>query len=156
MDRDLPNVGGMIPAWNPDGMYLYGSTIAVWMHAVSAAPRFAFEAAVAQSLFSRMSRFGPTVPVAPAAASVWQAAHPAEANKALPAVADEPEPEVDELLELDADDVELGVLAAPGTPGWASVGPGTPTGAGPPGFCDCSHELNAAGVSTWTALRMNE
>jgi hypothetical protein len=70
VDRDLPKVGGMIPARNPDGMYLYGSTIAVWMQAVSDAPRFAFEAVVAQSLFSRMSRFGPTVPVAPAAASV--------------------------------------------------------------------------------------
>ena len=101
------------------------------MQAVSEAPRLVFEAAVAQSLFSRISRLGPTVPVAPAAASVWHEAHPADANTVFPAAAVEPPdeddaPEVElleldedeaELLELDAAELELDVLAAPGTPG---------------------------------------
>ena len=50
--------------------------IAVWMHFSSVAPRTCIDSGVAQSLLSRMSRLGPTVPVVPAAASVWQEPHP--------------------------------------------------------------------------------
>jgi hypothetical protein len=58
--------------------------------------------ALAQSAFSRVSRSGPTVPVAAAAASVWQPLHPATPVKtALPAAAVVAEPAVDEEVEED-------------------------------------------------------
>ena len=44
--------------------------IAVRMHAANEAPRILIDAGSAQSDFSRVSRFGPTVPVALAAARV--------------------------------------------------------------------------------------
>lgn len=71
-------------------MYLYGLVIAVKMHFWSVWPRIRFDAGVAQSLFRRVSRSGPTVPVAEAAASVWQVLHVGEAvcvNTVLPAAA---------------------------------------------------------------------
>src|SRR5436309_15906727 len=58
---------GITPAAYPDGRYAYGLTIAVLMHASSVAPRIFLEAGSAQSLFKRWSRFGPAVPLVPAA-----------------------------------------------------------------------------------------
>ena len=85
------------------------------MHCSRLAPRAFLDAAVAQSLFSRVSRSGPTVPLAPAAARVWQPPHPAApTNTALPAAAlalapvpdeDEPEDELDDEPDEDPDDV---------------------------------------------------
>ena len=61
-------------------------------------------------------RFGPTVPVVPAAASVWQLPQPADPVKtALPAAALVCEAELLELLEPEA--LLAAALAAPGTPG---------------------------------------
>jgi hypothetical protein len=136
-------------------MYAYGLTIAVWMHCWSVAPRIFLEAAVAQSLRRRMSRFGPTVPVALAAASVWQDEQPAvPTNTALPAAA-EPELELlEEVEEPDALDVLevlelLDVLeldepdelddGEPGTPGWTASGGGVPIGGVAFGFCELIH-----------------
>jgi hypothetical protein len=56
-------------------MYLYGSVIAVSMHFSSVVPRACCDAGVAQASFSVL-RFGPIVPVVPAAASVWHDPHP--------------------------------------------------------------------------------
>ena len=56
-------------------MYLYGSVIAVSMHFSSVAPRACWDAGAAQAAFSVL-RLGPTVPVVPAAASVWQDPQP--------------------------------------------------------------------------------
>src|SRR5580704_85310 len=82
-------------------MYAYGFVIAVWMHSASVLPRTFIEPALAQSLFSRWVKFGPTVPVVPAASSVWQLPQPPGPTKiALPAaglVADE----LDDPLELE-------------------------------------------------------
>jgi hypothetical protein len=76
------------------------------MHCFKLAPRTFIDAGVAQSLRSRVSRSGPTVPVAEAAASVWQPLHPdAPVNTACPAAALAPELELEE-LELE----ELGAL----------------------------------------------
>ena len=59
-------------------------------------------------------RFGPTVPVVAAAASVWQLPQPAEPVKtAFPAAALVCEAELEELLELEP---LAAALAAPGTP----------------------------------------
>ena len=55
------------------------------MHCFSVAPRTFCDAALAQSVRRRVSRSGPTVPVAEAAASVWQPLHPADVNSALAA-----------------------------------------------------------------------
>src|SRR5215470_11484353 len=82
-------------------------------------------------------RFGPTVPVVPAAASVWQLPQPADpVNTALPAAALVCEAELEvEPLELEL--VEpAAALAAPGTPGWTAFGGGVPTGGAPLGFCE--------------------
>ena len=68
--RRWPKLLGMIPALKPDGRYAYGFVIAVRMHCCRVAPRIRLEAALAQSALSRVSRFGPTAPVALAAASV--------------------------------------------------------------------------------------
>ena len=58
------------------------------MHSFSVVPRIFWEAGFAQSVRSLTSRFGPTVPVADAAASVWHPLHPAEpVNTAWPAAA---------------------------------------------------------------------
>ena len=76
-------------------------------------PRTFWDAGSAQSAFSMVSRFGPTVPVADAAASVWQPLHPASpVNTALPAAAlvleldppleDDDDDELDELEDEDA------------------------------------------------------
>src|SRR5579884_1533549 len=66
-------------------MYAYGLTIAVLMHRLNVVPRIRWEAAVAQSLFRRTPRFGPTVPVVPAAASVWHEPQPpGPVNTCLP------------------------------------------------------------------------
>jgi hypothetical protein len=78
--------------------------IAVSMHLLSVLPRALIDAAVAQSLLSRCVRLGPTVPVVPAAPSVWQLPHPpAPVNSALPAaaVAVELELELEPELELE-------------------------------------------------------
>src|SRR5436305_1215705 len=67
-------------------MYAYGLTIAVWMHLGSVAPRTFLEAGSAQSLAKFLVRFGPTVPVVPAAASTWQEPQPpGPTNTCLPA-----------------------------------------------------------------------
>src|SRR5579863_5626872 len=47
------------------------------MHFWSVEPRFGIDAGLAQSLFRRVPRFGPAVPVVPAAASVWHEPQPA-------------------------------------------------------------------------------
>src|SRR5947209_8371666 len=100
------------------------------------------EAAVAQSRLSRVSRFGPIWPVAPAAASVWQELQPgAPVKSALPAAAVAADVLDVALLELDVELLELELLdeapalafepsplvagaadPAPGTPAWAAEG----------------------------------
>lgn len=80
----------MMPFWYPLGMKAYGSTIAVWMHLDRPAPRTFWEAGSAQSDLRRVSRSGPMVPVAPAAARVWQEVHPLEAKSAFPAAVEAP------------------------------------------------------------------
>src|SRR6476660_2130239 len=96
-------------------------------------------------------RFGPTVPVVPAAASVWQLPQPAEpVNTAFPAAALVCEAEL-----LEPEELLAAALAAPGTPGWAALGGGVPTGGGPLGFCELSHFSNTAGVTTRPAARIS-
>src|SRR5579872_6179222 len=56
-------------------MYLYGSVIAVVTHFSNVEPRAAWDAGVAQAAF-KVFRLGPTVPVVPAAASVWHEPQP--------------------------------------------------------------------------------
>ena len=76
----------MTPDGYPLGRYAYGSTIAFVMHAFSVVPRIFWEAGRAQSDFSLVSRLGPTVPVAPAAARVWHEAQvPTPVKICLPA-----------------------------------------------------------------------
>ena len=79
---------------------------------------------------------GPTVPVAPAAASVWQPLHPAEpVNTALPAAA------VAAALELTPSCWTArgcGADRRPGRPAAPAFGGGVPIGGGPFGFCDRS------------------
>jgi hypothetical protein len=83
------------------------------MHCFKLAPRIFWDAALAQSVRSRVSRSGPTVPEAEAAASVWQPLHPAEpVNTVLPAAALVAELELDELEELELELLELEELGA--------------------------------------------
>jgi hypothetical protein len=80
------------------------------MHCGKVDPRTFIDCAVAQSLRRRVSRSGPTVPVAEAAASVWQPLQPADpVNTTLPAAAVVSELEVDEL---ELDELELDELGA--------------------------------------------
>jgi len=96
------------------------------MHLLSVAPRILVEAALWQSVPSRWVRFGPTVPVVPAAARVWHEAQPPTPVKtAFPSAALAAAPELElELVELAAPVDELAV--EPGTPGWAARGGGYP------------------------------
>ena len=56
------------------------------MHSCRVAPRIFFDCGEAQLVRRSLSRFGPTVPVVPAAASVWQLPQPpTPVNTALPA-----------------------------------------------------------------------
>ena len=133
------------------------------MHCVSVAPRIRFDAGEEQSVRSLTSRFGPTVPVAPAAASVWHPLHPAEpVNTAFPADAApaeelEPELELDEFV-LALDELDAAALAtlaaAPGTPGCTAFGGGVPSG----GFAlddrPASQRWNTAGSTTYTGARI--
>src|SRR3954447_24013527 len=64
----------MMPLEYPGAMSMFGSTIEVRMNPASLS-------------FSESSRFGPTWPVAFAASSVWQAAHPDDVKTVLPAAA---------------------------------------------------------------------
>src|SRR5947209_7116936 len=112
---------------------------------------------------TRTPRFGPTVPVAPAAARVWQLPQPADpVNTALPAAAlvCEAEPLELEPLEPEPDEPDAAAPAAaapaPGTPACTALGGGVPTGGAPLGFCEPSHFWNAAGVSTRTDARIRE
>src|SRR5437763_1458520 len=62
------------------------------MHLSSVAPLTFFDCGLAQSLFRRVSRLGPTVPVVPAAASVWHEPQPPIPVKtAFPAAGDVPD-----------------------------------------------------------------
>jgi hypothetical protein len=137
-------------------MNAYGLVIAVVMHFWSELPRTFCEAGLAQSLRRRWSRLGPIVPVAPAAASVWQPLHPeAPVKMALPAaglVVAEAELDVETFPSDDGGDPG----GAPGSPDSAATGAGVPTGGGPFGFCELSHWWYAAGVTTCTGARMNE
>src|SRR5579864_2044954 len=124
------------------------------MHSGTVLPRVFIDAAVAQSLARRIVRFGPTTPVVPAAARVWQLPHvPTPVKIVLPAAAALPPAAV---VEVD----ELGAGAPPaeplGTPGCAALGGGTPSGGGPFAFCERSQLLKAAGVTTWTVARIRE
>src|SRR5690242_3382552 len=105
-------------------MNALGLRIDSMMKGFTAIPAFLASGTIA------VPRFGPTVPVVPAAASAWQLPQPAEpVNTAFPAAALVCEAVLDplelELLELAA------ALAAPGTPGCAALGGGVPTGGGP-------------------------
>src|SRR5947209_4193856 len=83
--------------------------MAVWMHCCRVVPRTFLDAALAQSAFSLASRFGPTVPVAAAAASVWHPLQPAAPVKTvLPAAAPvlDDELEDDEPVEAEPADAE--------------------------------------------------
>ena len=106
-----------------------------------------------------MPRFGPIVPVVPAAASVWQPPQPAEpVNTALPAAALvaelDPELELDPEPELEPDARRGG--PRPGCPGPIALGGGVPTGGGALGFCERSQVWNAVGVTTRTGARISE
>src|SRR5436190_17442458 len=68
----LPNVCGMTPLGKPFSTYAPGSTIDCLMKAASRVAR-------------NLSRFGPTVPEAPASDSVWHDEQPLEAKTCLPA-----------------------------------------------------------------------
>src|SRR5437588_1998391 len=102
------------------------------MHWVSVAPRTFLEAALEQSVRSLTSRFGPTLPDAAAAASVWQPLHPAApVNTAFPAAAAPVAVELELELELEVVGAELedeleAPAAEPGTPGWKDFGGGVP------------------------------
>ena len=118
------------------------------MHSASVLPRIFIDCGVAQSLFSRWVRFGPTVPVVPAAASVWQLPQPPEPVKmALPAaglVADELE------LERRAGGAGRGAGSTTSSAdardaGRAALGGGVPTGGGAFGFWWLSQVWKAAG-----------
>src|SRR5450755_3105914 len=123
------------------------------MQASSVAPRTRIEAGLWQSVRRRWSRFGPTVPVEPAAASVWHEAQPpAPRNTALPAAA------------VAVDDAAGAVLAGevlaeaglePGT-SWKSLGGRVPRGGGAFAGWAFSQAWKAAGVTTWTVARISE
>lgn len=111
------------------------------------------EAGLAQSLRSLWSRFGPIVPVAPAAARVWQVLHPDEpVNTTLPADAEAELLEVALLDEVVLEEVALEGSADP----TAAFGGGVPTGGGPLLGCLESHAENAEGLTTRTCARMKE
>src|SRR5689334_12487326 len=134
----------------PGAMNAFGLRIDSMMNGFTAIPAFL---ALGTML---VPRFGPTVPVVPAAASVWQLPQPADPVKtAFPAAAlvcdAELPPELVPLVLL-----ELPALPAPGTPGWTALGGGVPTGGGPLGFCELSHFWNASGLTTRTAARISE
>lgn len=149
------------------------------------APRAVLEAALAQSALSLVSRSGPTVPVALAAASVWQPLHPAvPTNTAFPAatLAAEAEDELDAPdapLAEDEDEDELAdpeapLLEAPeapllededGPPGDGVPYPGTalltlggvtPTGGGALAGWERSQLANCVGLTTRTLVRISE
>lgn len=89
------------------------------------------------------------MPVAPAAASVWQVLQPAEPVKtALPAAAELPELGLD--FELEVELVEVVAVVA------VALGGGTPTGGGPLFGCLENHVWKAEGATTWTWARMKE
>src|ERR1700722_16452451 len=146
----------MTPALKPVGRYAYGLVIAVMMHSSSVAPRIRFDAAVWQSLRRRWSRFGPIVPVAPAAASVWQEAQPpAPVKTALPAAAVAVLEAAGALPEAAGAVLARGA-PAPGMPLWSSLGGRLPTGGGALAGCDRSQAWKAAGVTTRTVARISE
>src|SRR5438309_4539588 len=104
------------------------------MHWVSVAPRTFFDAGFEQSVRSLTSRFGPTLPDAPAAASVWQPLHPAApVNTAFPAAAAPVAVEL-EVVGAELEDGLEAPAAEPGTPGWKDFGGGVPSGGGAPAF----------------------
>src|SRR5205814_3264620 len=112
----------------PVAMNELGLRIESMMKALTGIPAFLAEGTIA------VPRFGPTVPVVPAAASVWQLPQPADpVNTAFPAAALVCEAELEELLELELE-LLAAAPAAPGTPGWAALDGGVPTGGGPLGF----------------------
>src|SRR5690349_19793738 len=103
------------------------------MHWLSVPPRIFFDAVLVQSVRSLTSRFGPTVPVAPAAASVWHPLHPAvPVNTAFPAEAELLVVELEELEPPELEDELEAPAAAPGTPGWLVFGGGVPSGGAAP------------------------
>src|SRR4051812_19347311 len=102
-----------------------GLRIESMMNGLTGIPAFLASGTIA------VPRFGPTVPVVPAAASVWQLPQPADpVNTAFPAAALVCEAELEGLLELE---LLAAAPAAPGTPGWAALDGGVPTGGGPLG-----------------------
>src|SRR5258708_17926 len=132
-------------------MKAYGFVIAAWMHWVSVAPRIFFDVALEQSVRSLTSRFGPTVPVAPAAASVWHPLQPAGPRKTAfpadaPPLAVEGEPEAAAELEGELE----AAPAEPGTAGWLDLGGGVPIGGGAPAFSVASQCWKTAGWTTYT------
>lgn len=140
---------GITPAVYPLGMKRYGLVIAVSMHWSSDAPRTFLEAALAQSVRSLTSRFGPMVPVAPAAASVWHELQvPTPLKTALPAALAAPDG-LGDGLGLGGGALAVGALGwVPGTPGWFSPGGGVPIGGGALAGWAASQDWNLAGVTT--------
>lgn len=136
------------------------------MHFWSVSPRTRFDAGVAQSLLRRVSRSGPTVPVAEAAASVWQVLHVGEAvcvNTVLPAaalVAEAAGGVVDEDAGgavLDREDGPVVAFpeedegldgGAPGSPCSAAFGGGVPSGGAMFAGWALAQVWNATGVTT--------
>src|SRR6185312_11400227 len=119
--------------WKPGELYLFGSMIESRMNVFSGWPAFL------ASGTTFVSRLGPTVPLAPAADSVWQVEQPeAPVNTTLPAwalgdsVGEEPLELLEEEDEFDPPLVlGAGPDPAPGMPGWVAFGGGVPTGDGP-------------------------
>src|SRR5436305_5626354 len=130
--------------------------MAVVMHLVRVLPRTAIDFGSAQSLLRRWVRFGPTVPLVPAAARVWQVPQPPGPVKTtFPAAAEPVEAEPDEAAPEEAEpepeaEPDDGAAPPPGMPGCAALGGGVPTGGGPFGFCAPNQALKAVGVTTWT------
>src|SRR3954453_20580247 len=75
----------MIPFWNPGSAYAFGSTIDSLMNCCSGSPTLCASGA-------SLSRSGPTVPLEPAGAKVWQLAQPLFAKTALPEAPPDDEP----------------------------------------------------------------
>ena len=102
---------------------------------------------MAQSLRSLVSRSGPTVALAPAAASVWQDAHPAEpVNTVLPAAAlgaavlDGAAGFAEEAPPLEDAAPPLDVAVPPGTPAWLFDAGGVPIGGAALAGCEANQD----------------
>ena len=140
---DWPKLEGMMFAWKPGERYALGLVIDSRMNLSSGSPRFFASPTIA------VPRFGPVVPVVPAAARVWQPLHPESSGEHGLAGRDRrPGPAEPELEErppeplvapcwLPSEVPPVGAPApAPGSPASAALGGVVPIGGGALGFWD--------------------